>query len=185
VGYQWVTGINNGPPDGDLSPRGNWITDDGSVATALSVPSPNGHGDIMERVEVAIDICTACADSTLLGFFINSAITLVAGDVGPVGGIPPDPASEGGYEFAFTTQVGWSEHMYVWSVLDGLTPTYMRASTHGYVTSKARRGPDTYGSVDPAFNLGIVTRGWEYRDWTIGAVSDFWSITARVLWRTP
>ena len=185
MGYEWVTGINNGPPDGDLSPWGNWLSDDGSAVTALSVPSPNGYGDIMERVEVAIDISTGCVDSTLLGFFLNSAITLVAGDVGPVGGTPPDPASVGGYPFAFTTQVGWIAEMTVWDFLSGYTPTIMRASTHGYVTSRARRGPESYGSVDPAFNLGIVTRGWEYRDPTVGAVSDFWSITARVLWRTP
>jgi hypothetical protein len=185
VGYNWVTAINDGPPDGDLSPENNWITSDGSAALALSVVAPGGHGDVLERVEVAMDLCVACGDASLLGFFLNAAITQVAGDVGPVGGPGPDPASVGEYQFAFTTQLGWTQDIYVYDFLGSITPTFMRASTRGYITSKARRGPDTYGSIDPAFNLGIVTRGWEYIFPIPGAVSFWWSITARTLWRTP
>jgi hypothetical protein len=185
VGYNWVTGITNGPPDGNLSPQDIWITDDGSAALCLSVPAPGGEGDILERTEVAMDLCVGCGDSSILGFFINAAITQVAGDVGPIGGPPPDPASVGEYEFSFTTQLGWTEHIYPYDFLGSITPTFMRASTRGYITSKARRGPATYGSIDPAFNLGVVTRGWEYIFPIPGAVSFWWSITARTLWRTP
>lgn len=185
MGYKWVTGRNTGPPEHFAAPADAWYTPAGGVTTALSVPSPTGPGDILERVEVAAWISVTSPDASTLGFFPQSARTLLIGDVGAIGAGAPDGTADGAYEFAFSWECFWTVNIVPFDWLADITPTYLQTSTPGYVTSKARRGPDTYGDVHPAFNLGVATPGSEYLDLTIEANGSTWSITARTLWRTP
>lgn len=185
MGYQWVTGRNTGPPEHFADPADAWYTPAGGVTTALSVPSPVGEGDILERVEVAAWISVSSSDASDLGFFPQSARTMLIGEVGEIGGSGPDGTADGSYGFAFSTEIFWTSNLVVYNFLGGLVPTYCRAATEGYVTSKARRGPDSYGPIHPAFNLAVATPGSEYLDLTIEANGATWSITARTLWRTP
>lgn len=184
-GYQWVTGRNTGPPEHLADPADAWYTPAGGVTVALSVPSPVGAGDILERVEVAAWIIVTSGDVTLLSFFPQSARTLLIGEVGAIGGSAPDGTADGAYGFSFSTEIFWTINVVPLDFLASDTPTYLTAATPGYVTSKARRGPDSYGGIHPAFNLGVATPGSEYLDLTDGDIGTTWSITARTLWRTP
>lgn len=185
MGYEWVSGRNNGAPDGSLSPVTCWYTPTLAPVTALSVPSPNGHGDVLERIEVAFWATLSFGDLAPFTFLPQALSTSIIAEVGAVGGSALDPIATGAGGFAFTDEVSWDFQVLSYNYLVSINPTYMRATTHGYRTSHARRGPASYGGVAPAVNVGIVSRGSEYLAATPTAYSAFWSLSVRALWRTP
>ena len=185
MGYEWVSARNNGAPDGFLDPVECWYTPTLAPVTALSVASPNGAGDVLERVEVAFWATLNVADIGVVSFLPQALSTSIIAEVGAVGGTAPDPIATGVGGFAFTDEVHWDFQVLSYDFLGTINPTYMRAATNGYRTSHARRGPASYGGGAPALNVGIVTRGSEYLLASGVAYSAFWSLSVRTLWRTP
>jgi len=183
--YQWTSGWNVGAPEDSVDADTAWYTPDFAPVTALSVASPNGHGDVLVRTEVAYWITVVSSDASTLLFFPESAGTLALGDVGAVGGSGPDPRATGSTDFSFSASTAWTVDLININFLSSYVPCYCKTSTGGYLTSKAKRGPEIYGGVDPAFNLALYTVGSSYLDLTVSTTTPYWSISARALWFTP
>lgn len=183
--YHWTSAQNVGDAGGTTDPTTAWLTPEGLANRVLSVSSYSGEGDVLVRTEVSANIWAATADLSDFSFFTGSAVSQFIGDVGIHDGETLDPSGDGAYEFAFTWDGIWDIQTSVYNWTGGIVPSYMRCTTSGYVTSKARRGPDKYGAISPAFNLSVLTHGSEYYPHTTESVSSSWVITARCLWFTP
>lgn len=183
--YHWVTAQSIGDPSNTDDPTGAWRTPDDLAVRTLSVPSPVGLGDVLVRTEVSVNLRANFAEPSLALLFPQSAVSQFIGDVGIHDGETLDPRGPGEYEFAFSWDGIWR-----WSGVAYGVPTLASAAswsctTGGYVTSKARRGPDKYGAIDPAFNLSVFTWGSDYYRTSTTGVTSAWVITARCLWFTP
>ena len=183
--YRWVseqvTGDSGGGDDPDLV----WRTSFGTAVRTLSVPSPVGEGDVLIRTEVSVSIRAYFADVGLAILFPVAAVSQFIGDVGIHDGETIDPRGGGVGDFAFTWDRAWDWQGVTYGSPTTDSPMAMRLDSVGYITSKARRGPDTYGAIDPAFNLSCYTHGSNYYVTGLAGVSSFWVITARCLWLTP
>ncbi len=184
MAYKWVTGRNFSNPTGTSNPNTGWRTPSEAPITTVSVPSYGGHGDVLVRTEVSVSLWAIAGDVTHLGFFPGAAVSMFLGDVGASGASPLNPWTTGAQDFAFSWERQWSTNTTVINGLSGITPTYVTCSTGGYVTSKARRGPDSYGGVTPFFNLAVVTRGSDQYVTGITDVTSTWVISVRCLWQT-
>lgn len=183
--YHWVTAQNAGSPAQTSDPADGWLTPDDLAIRVLSVPSYGGEGDVLVRTEVSVNLQATFQNQSNQFLFQESATSQFIGDVGIHDGETIDPRGDGAYEFGFTWDGQWT-----WAAdpaNNGVLaePYYMRCTSHGYITSKARRGPETYGAISPAFNLSVYTWGSEYYRNGITGVSSFWVVTARCLWYTP
>lgn len=184
--YHWVSARASDSYPGGGASAPAWIQTTGAPSTLLTVPSPSGPGDVLERVEVAGWIGVQIADISVGTRSYLPAVleTLLLGEV-TTGGTPPDPSSAGEYEFAFTANMDWSSQL---TNLSGIVPTVianMRATTGGYVTSKAKRGPAKYGSGSPEFVLVCHTENESFYNYATSGLSSWWGFYARCLWYVP
>lgn len=183
--YHWVTERNqNSVPGGSVSDP-VWWTPAGHGNTFLSVPAYAGEGDVLVRTELAgwigFQADSAYPDAQLMLWQMN---TMILGEV-TTSGVGTDPNGRGAREFAFSTEMPWSGQTLSWG--DPTTTYYyfLRASTPGYVTSKARRGPDKYGAGTPAMNFTIYTDNSFLWVPGLSDIATAWGFTARCLWFTP
>jgi hypothetical protein len=185
MSYEWYTAKNVGvyPPTGAGNPP--WWTPGGVPKAIVRCASPNGNGDILERVEVWGQIAFRNVDWTHQEDGPSSLMIHLMGEVGSSSSTPPDPSLTGAHDFAFTGSMDWTFFLPTFGSPLNTAPVFMRASTNGYQTSKARRGPESYGSVAPYFNLGIMQENDIYFDPTQNGIQSFWAFYVRCLWRTP
>ena len=185
MSYEWYTAKNVGlyPPTGGSQPA--WYTPSGIPKAIVRCASPNGAGDILERVEVWGQIGVHLIDFTAQQFANIAAMTHLMGDVGSSSSTAPDPGFTGAGDFAFTGAMDWTWEIPTFGSPLNTAPLYMRATTHGYITSHARRGPASYGAGAPSFNLGILTEADIFLNPTLAAAQSFWAFYVRCLWRTP
>ena len=183
--YRWVSEQVAGKSDSGDDPDVVWHTHSGLAVRTLSVPSPAGEGDVLVRTEVSVSIRAFFADVGLASQFPITAVSQFIGDVGIHDGETIDPRGGGVGDFGFTWDRvwQWQDVGYGSPTLD--SPMAMALDSVGYITSKARRGPDTYGAIDPAFNLSCFTHGSSYYIKGLAGVGSSWVITARCLWLTP
>lgn len=183
--YQWMSAhLWDQVPGGSVSDPA-WWTIAGAGNTILSCPSPVGAGDVLVRSEVAAWIGLQAYDSYGDGaFFLWSVTTHLLGEVTTTGhGV--DPAHVGAGGFAFSTEMHWTGHSEPFASPADSFQRFANASTGGYITSKARRGPEHYGSGAPAFNLTCYTDG--SLNWVPGHsdVATAYGFTVRTLWLVP
>lgn len=183
--YNWVTANNIGDDSGTADPTTAWCTPSGLALRTLSCPSPVGEGDVLVRTEVSVELMVQTVNLAQLVYFAGFAASQFIGDVGIHDGETIDPTVAGEGNFAFTWDGGWSIFGLAYGPSVSEAPAYMRCSTRGYVTSKARRGPESYGAVDPAFNLSVVTHASDWYPLSEPDTGSSWVITARCLWFTP
>ncbi len=183
--YEWVSGQVAGESDGGDNPDLVWHTPFGLAVRTLSVPSPVGEGDVLVRTEVSVSIRAFFAKVGLASQFPQKSYTQFIGDVGIHDGetIDPSVSGPGGFAFTWDRLWNWQDVGYGSATLD--SPMAMSLDSVGYVTSKARRGPESYGAIDPAFNLSCLTHGSSYYITGLAGVGSSWVITARCLWFTP
>lgn len=183
--YGWYTAKNVGnypPTSGPVPP---WYTPSGIPKAIVRCASPNGAGDVLVRSQVWGQIGVHLADWTAQQFAVIAPMTHLLGEVGSSSSTPPDPTLAGAHRLAFVGALDWSWEIPVFGSPVDTAPMYLRATTHGYVTSKARRGPDIYGGGAPSFNLGIVTEADLYLNPLLAAAESFWAFYVRCLWYTP
>lgn len=185
MSYQWVTAKNVGfyPPTGSGDPP--WYTPSNIPKAVVRCPSAHGNGDILERVEVAGYWGFQAADATTVPDATEGLQTHLLGDIGSSSSTPPDPQATGAHSMALTAWLDWT-----WETptFGDPTNTYIlnaRASTNGYITSHARRGPESYGGVDPYFVLGIITEDAAVSHGVYLHAQSYWAFYVRCLWRTP
>lgn len=183
--YHWVTAQNVGSPFQTDDPSSAWLTPDDLAIRCLSVPSHGGEGDILVRTEVAVNLIATFQSQGLLELWGESAMSQFIGDVGVHDGETLDPRGDGAYEFAWSWEDQWRWNQILFGDPASDFAVSFQCSTRGYVTSKARRGPDKYGAVDPAFNLSCYTWGSEFYRTGVSGISSSWVITGRCLWFTP
>lgn len=183
--YHWVTAQNVGSPANTDNPDSGWRTADDLAIRVLSVPSYGGHGDVLVRTEVSVNLYATFQSQGLEDLFPQSATSQFIADVGIHDGEPIDPRGDGAYEFCFTWDGQWTWDSLTYGSPAVDSPKFMRCTTGGYVTSKARRGPEKYGAIDPALNLSVYTWGSEAYATGTSGVSSAWVVTARCLWFTP
>lgn len=183
--YHWMSKRNvNNVPGGTVSDP-VWYTPSGLGNTFLSVPAYAGAGDVLVRTELAGWIgFQSGSDYGLAQFFLWQMNTLLLGEV-TTSGHGPDPNGAGAVEFAFSTEMPWQGQTLSWADPTTTWLYFARASTRGYVTSKARRGPEKYGAGTPAMNFTIYTDN--SFNWVPGSgdLATAWGFTARCLWFTP
>lgn len=183
--YHWVTERNADSVPGGLVSDPPWYTPDIHGNTFLSVPAYAGAGDVLVRTEFAgwIGVQTGSDYGDAEGFMwqMNS---LILGEV-TTSGAGTDPNGRGAREFAFSTEMAWTGRTLSWGDPTVSWVYFINASTGGYVTSKARRGPEKYGAGTPAMNFTIFTDN--AINWVPGSgdLASSWGFTARCLWFTP
>ena len=185
MSYEWVTAKNVGfyPPTGSGDPP--WYTPGPIAKAVVRCPSAHGNGDILERVEVAGYWGFQAADATLVPDAIQGLQTHLIGEIGSSSSTPPDPQATGAADFAFTGWLDWKWEVHTFGSPTNTYPLAARASTNGYLTSHARRGPASYGGVSPYFVLGIITEDANVSTLVKNHSQSYWAFYVRCLWRTP
>lgn len=183
--YRWTSAHHWDEVPGGSDTNPVWWTTGSGANTVLSCASPVGEGDVLVRTEVAAWIGLQATSSYGLGqFFSWQTATHLLGDVSTTGHAP-NPAAVGTLEFSFSAHMPWDGNSISFGDPTATYYYFARARTDGYVTSKARRGPDKYGSGHPAFDLGIYTDG--SLNWVpgVGGLATRYGFTVRTLWLTP
>lgn len=182
--YRWTTQRNYGqyPPTGSPPP---WYTPSGIPKALVRVPSPVGAGDVLVRTRVSGFIGIYGADSTWFPFAPASQRWQLLGEVGSSSSLAPDPTLTGVNDFAFSYDMDP-----VLTLVDTGSPTSpapwtLRADTRGEQESRAERGPASYGTAHPNFNLGIVQNADTVLPTGVHSIQSYWGFTVRCLWRVP
>lgn len=185
MGYEWYTAKNVGvyPPTGGAQPP--WYTPSLIPKAIVRCASPNGAGDVLERVEVAGYWGFSAADATTVPDAAIGLVTHLLGEVGSSSSTPPDPHATGAHDFAFSAFLDFQWEVHTFGDPANTYPLTARLSTNGYITSKARRGPDSYGPGAPSFNLGIITEDADVSTEIFNRAQTYWAFYVRCLWRTP
>jgi hypothetical protein len=185
VSLDWYTASNVGfyPPTGGSQPP--WYTPSGVPKAVVRCGSPHGAGSVLERVEVSGYWAFSAADQTIVPDANIGLVTYLMGEVGSSSSTPPDPTRTGSGDFAFTAEMQFTWETHTFGDPANTYPLTARMTTGGYITSRARRGPDSYGSGAPSFNLGLVTVDDNVAHEVYLHAQTYWSFYVRCLWRSP
>lgn len=168
--------VGNPPP---------WWDATGVAKLAITVDSPSGAGDILQRTEI-----WARAGAYALGNFgtldqpweLWSPTIKLLGEVYPIGSTTvPDPDSQGTAPGVITAGLDVDAAAFDPFHAKGGMVSF---STRGYQTSRGERGPAKYGAGHPQLRVGMNVAGVSSPLYA-GFLDSWWNIHVRTLWWTP